>query len=374
MEDDLSNESPERDNPENCQIVTFKKNILMQVIKIFNEFLTIENLFKIDCSTLKLDLECFSLKDEFFYSVDLLLSLKQESKVTIIMDPVVPEQVEGDLLKFRLIVTSILNFALKSSKKINMKINANFSIDSNDTSIYFCIAFKPLFEITEESLKLLFTNEKISLANQTKMNNKVGLSIHLVSNLIQLMGGKFKEIERKDSGEVFIMFTIPFEKREESKYNRVRKLDIKLNSERTYENGSHILKSPEINSKGMLTKINIEKSLNNIQRVSSKNTNIIRDEKSIDKARWSMKHMVRLNPEDSQSNSIIDKPPSEKEIVEVTQINDNHDRNDLNSTIVPGKSKFPIKYTPKKQVPKQDLRRNSDAPSFLNEYPGNEHI
>jgi len=285
LEDDLSNESPERDNPENCQIVTFKKNILMQVIKIFNEFLTIENLFKIDCSTLKLDLECFSLKDEFFYSVDLLLSLKQESKVTIIMDPVVPEQVEGDLLKFRLIVTSILNFALKSSKKINMKINANFSIDSNDTSIYFCIAFKPLFEITEESLKLLFTNEKISLANQTKMNNKVGLSIHLVSNLVQLMGGKFKEIERKDSGEVFIMFTIPFEKREESKYNRVRKLDIKLNSERTYENGSHILKSPEINSKGMLTKINIEKSLNNIQRVSSKNTNIIRDEKSIDKAR-----------------------------------------------------------------------------------------
>lgn len=137
LEDDLSNESPERDNPENCQIVTFKKNILMQVIKIFNEFLTIENLFKIDCSTLKLDLECFSLKDEFFYSVDLLLSLKQESKVAIIMDPVVPEQVEGDLLKFRLIVTSILNFALKSSKKINMKINANFSIDSNETAIYF---------------------------------------------------------------------------------------------------------------------------------------------------------------------------------------------------------------------------------------------
>lgn len=203
------------------------------------------------------------------------------------------------------------------------------------------------------------------------MNNKVGLSIHLVSNLIQLMGGKFKEIERKDSGEVFIMFTLPFEKREETKYNRVRKTDIKLNAERSYENGSHILKSPEINSKGMLVKINIEKSLNNIQRTSSKNTNIIQNEKSIDKARCSMKHMVSLNAEDLESKSIIDKTPSEKEIIDVVQVNDNHDRNDLNSTIVPGKSKFPIKYTPKKQQPaKNDARRNQDAPSFPNENLG----
>ena len=374
LEDDLSNESPERDNPENCQIVTFKKNILMQVIKIFNEFLTIENLFKIDCSTLKLDVECFSFKEEFFYSVDLLLSLQQESKVSITMDPVVPEQVEGDLLKFRLIVTSILNFALKSSKKINMKINANFDIEGNEASIYFCVTFKPIFEISEESLKLLFTNEKISLANQTKMNNKVGLSIHLVSNLVQLMGGKFKEIERKDNGETFIMFLLPFEKIEENKHSRVRKTDIKLNSSRSYENGSHILKSPEINAKNIAMKMNLERSLNEIKRTSSKNESLIKDDKSVNIIRNSMKSMIKPNAEESWTNSNIEKQPSEKEVIEEVLIKDTNEREWLNTTIIPGKNNFATKYIPKKKPVKQDLRKNSDAPSFPNDYQGTKKV
>lgn len=228
--------------------------------------------------------------------------MMQESKVMIIMDPCMPEEVEGDLLKFRLIVTSILNFALKSSKKINMKVNSVGSVETNGFILYFNITFKPDFEISNESLSLLFSNEKISLANQTKMNNYVGLSIHLVSSLVQLMGGKFTEIEHKDNGEIYIMFTLPFERIEGMNAGNVRKTDIKLCASRTYENGSHILKSPEINSKvTVMTRFCQEsgdevndKTMNdyikNMKKSSSKNNvDIIKDEKSVMRVRDSIR-------------------------------------------------------------------------------------
>jgi PAS domain-containing protein len=57
LEDDLSLDGQHKNNPEDVRMISFKKNILMQVIKIFNEFLCIENVFKIDCGTLKLEPE-----------------------------------------------------------------------------------------------------------------------------------------------------------------------------------------------------------------------------------------------------------------------------------------------------------------------------
>lgn len=165
------------------------------------------------------------------------------------MDPSMPEEVEGDLPKFRQIVTSILNFALKCSNKINMQTNANFSIDNTAFIIYFSITFKPKIELKIDNLRALFSNDDLSLSSQTKMNNHVGLSIHLVSCLVNIMGGKFTEIEQKQNGEIFIMFTLPFDIIESSKRPYINKTDIRLSSSRSYENGSMVLKSPEINSK-----------------------------------------------------------------------------------------------------------------------------
>jgi hypothetical protein len=300
----------------------------------------------------------------------------------IIMDPCMPEDVEGDLLKFRLIVTSILNFALKSSKKVSMQINANFSVKTNGYAIYFSISFTPTFEINVENLKLLFSNENISLSNQTKMNNHVGLSIHLVSNLVQVMGGEFTEITKRKDGEIFIMFTLPFERIENSKQRLVRKTDIRLNSSRSYENGSHVLKSPEINSKIMImTKFNQESGdavgdnglnvyLKNIKRAESAGLDkLVQDERSVSKVRNSIKLMEKPKLDEYQSQKSIDKRASDKNIdeLEEVKIKDNTDRNELNTTIVPGKSRFPIKYTKKAQETKRDLRKNSDAPAFWDE-------
>lgn len=48
-----------------------------------------------------------------------------------------PEEVEGDLLKFKQIVTSILDFTLKSTSEIEINLHANFQIATGGYMIDF---------------------------------------------------------------------------------------------------------------------------------------------------------------------------------------------------------------------------------------------
>ena len=331
----------------NDQVISFKKNVLMQVIRIFNEFLWIENIFKIDCENLKIEKEAFNLKHIFFYSVDLLLSLKQECKVNVFMDPWMPEDVEGDLLKFRQIITSILNFAFKCSNNISLQTNAHSGTESSGFIVYFSVTFKPkLIDLKVESLKLLFSNDCFSLSNQTSVNNHVGMSIHLVSNLINLMGGKFTEIEERHDGEIFIMFSLPFDPIERSNSKYINKTDIRLHSSRSYENGSVVLKSPEVNSKVMVLRYNQEsgdevaegalnKYTSSLVIQSSKpeskseldggNVIVIQDQKSVRKIRNSIRSMER--PIKLQRYNQSEAEVSQKDDTEKV-------REELNTTII----------------------------------------
>ena len=82
----------------------------------------------------------------------MLLSKTEERNVNLIIDPCLPEEVEGDLMKFRQIITSILDFSLKSTERIDVQINANFEIGSKGYIIDFKISFLPKFELKEEDL------------------------------------------------------------------------------------------------------------------------------------------------------------------------------------------------------------------------------
>lgn len=141
-----------------------------------------------------------------------------------------------------------------------MQTSASYSIEKSTTfTIYFTIKFKPRIDISDESLKSMFCNESLSLAGQTKMNNHVGMSIHLVSILVMKMGGKFTQVEKQQNGEILIMFTIPFESVDNSDNRSVNRADIRLNSSRTdVDNGRVLLQSPEVDSKIMVLKFNQE--------------------------------------------------------------------------------------------------------------------
>ena len=131
-------------------------NLLLSTTKLYNDFLFVKNVFEIDCGDLRPELEKFYIKDFFLYSVDLLLSRTQNRNVKISIDPCLPEEVEGDLLKFRQIITSILDFSLKSTQEIEVRLHTNFKISSGGYDIDFQISFLPKFELKEKELKLLF--------------------------------------------------------------------------------------------------------------------------------------------------------------------------------------------------------------------------
>jgi hypothetical protein len=48
-----------------------------------------------------------------------------------------PNEVEGDLLKFRQIITSILGFSLKISKNIKMKTNVHTAVEGLGVYVQF---------------------------------------------------------------------------------------------------------------------------------------------------------------------------------------------------------------------------------------------
>lgn len=137
------------------------KNLHLSSNKVFNDFLFIKNIFELDCDDFRFEKESFQIKDFFFYWIDQLLSRTQNKSIKVWIDPCMPEEVEGDLLKFKQIVTSILDFTLKSTSEIEINLHANFQIATGGYMIDFWISFTPNFEIKETELKLLFGQKGI---------------------------------------------------------------------------------------------------------------------------------------------------------------------------------------------------------------------
>lgn len=73
-----------------------------------------------------------------------------------------PEEVEGDLTKFRQIVTSILDFSLKSTGEIKIQLRSSFILSSGGYNIEFRIKFTPEFPISKFSVILRKTTSFIS--------------------------------------------------------------------------------------------------------------------------------------------------------------------------------------------------------------------
>lgn len=219
------------------------KGLLFTTTKLYNDFLFIKNVFELEGGDLRPELEPFSIREFFMYSIELLLSRTSECKVNLVIDPCLPEEVEGGLCKFRQIITAILDFSLKSTETVEIKVDAHFKRESGGYNIDFRISFNPKFELKQEDLKLLFCRKDDSILNYTKIERNVGLPIHVISKLVCFLGGDFKDLKRKDDGTLTIEFTLPFNSVKSSK-GLVKTPKIKMNNQKTMDKGVILLKSP----------------------------------------------------------------------------------------------------------------------------------
>lgn len=243
LEKELSSNDCDSDNSQYEAPYSMIKNLLFTSTKLYNDFLFVKNVFEIECGDLRPEMESFSIKDFFLYSVDLLLSRTKECNVNIKIDPMLPQEVEGDLLKFRQIITSILDFSLKSTESIDVQIHANFQLNSGGYNIDFKISFTPKFELKEEELQLLFGQKEDMFFNQYKIDKNVGLPIHVISKLVMFLGGRFNELKKTENGIINIEFSLPFNAIKSSQMI-VKTPKIKMNSEKSVNKGIIMLKSP----------------------------------------------------------------------------------------------------------------------------------
>ena len=190
------------------------------------------------------EFEPFSIKDFFMYSIELLLSRTNEWKVNLIIDPCLPEEVEGDLWKFRQIITAILDFSLKSTETVEIKVDAHFKRESGGYNIDFRISFNPKFELKQEDLQLLFWRKDDTILSSSKIDQNVGLPVHVIAKLVWFLGGNFKDLKRKDDGTLTIEFSLPFNSIKSTKVI-IKTPKIKMDNQRTTDKGVILLlKSP----------------------------------------------------------------------------------------------------------------------------------
>jgi hypothetical protein len=253
LEKDLIDIDGKSDNSAEEENIVLKKDLLKLSSKAFNEFLYIKNVFEIESGDLRKEIENFSLKEYFLYSIDLLLSLKQKSKIKITIDPSIPEQAKGDLVKFRQIITTILDFSFKSTGNIVISLTSKFDQNTGGMIIHFLISFTPKFQINEEELTLLFGEKEDLFLNQSKLNKLVGLSVHVLPELVKFLGGSFTQLKHTDENVIIIEFTIPFEAIFTSKNPLNKTPEITMNFRKKDTKGN-ILLATKLNNRNPLNR------------------------------------------------------------------------------------------------------------------------
>lgn len=63
------------------------KEVHKRLIRVFNNFSFIKNVFEIDCEDFVLEYRCFTLKDSLIYCINFLMSDYPESKINVTLDP-----------------------------------------------------------------------------------------------------------------------------------------------------------------------------------------------------------------------------------------------------------------------------------------------
>lgn len=275
---DVQDDSSDSEAEEN---IILKKNLLKLSSKCFNEFLFVKNVFEIELGDLRKEVEIFSLKEYFLYSIDLLLSLKQKSKIKITIDPMIPSEVRGDLVKFRQIITTILDFSFKSTGHITIKLTSEFDRNTGGFMIYFLISFEPKFEINEEELSLLFGEKEDLFINQTKLTKLVGLSVHVLPELVKFLGGSFTQLKHTKENQIIIEFCIPFAAIATPQNSVTKTPDITMNLRRRDKKGN-ILFANKINNGIMYNRSTFNQSNKSIELSVVKDSISSPSKKSID--------------------------------------------------------------------------------------------
>lgn len=150
--------------------------------------------------------------------MNFLMSYYPEAKINVILDPCLPRDVEGDVVKFHQIMISLIDFALKSSNSVNIDSKAIYDMKLGGFIVHFEISFVSGFAYNEVDLRTMFNLQDDIFIKSLKANKSIGLALNLTARLLKVIGGSFNRVNLDKEGKTILSFEIPFKMADFSNY------------------------------------------------------------------------------------------------------------------------------------------------------------
>jgi hypothetical protein len=187
-----------------------KKEVLKKLIRVFINFSFIKNVFEIDSDDFNLEYQCFTLKDSLIYCMNFLMSSYPDAKINLKLDPTLPRDVEGDVVKFHQIMISLMDFALKSSRNVNVDTTSDYDMKLGGFIVHFEISFNSSIIFNESDLQMIFSQQEEYFIQSVKNYKSLGLALNLTARLLTNIKGSFDKWSQDSAGRMVLKFEIPF--------------------------------------------------------------------------------------------------------------------------------------------------------------------
>lgn len=171
------------------EIVTLLRRSTEALVNIINDLLDFS---KIETGKMILDEVPFSLREEFNSCADLARGYitSDDLKLEAFVEENVPDNIIGDPVRIRQVLTNLLNHSLKSTEKGSIRLKCHLRSYNNEV-------VKLGFELTDtgtsfdkEELKKIFGKYVNIESKAVKTNEESGFGTILAGQLVELMGGE----------------------------------------------------------------------------------------------------------------------------------------------------------------------------------------
>jgi signal transduction histidine kinase/CheY-like chemotaxis protein/HPt (histidine-containing phosphotransfer) domain-containing protein/HAMP domain-containing protein len=196
-----------REQRDNLGMVKTSADSLLHVINDILDF------SKIEAGKLQLDPTPFALRDSLGATVKALGPRAQERalELTCRIDPDVPDELFGDALRLRQIVTNLVGNAIKFTARGEVAIRVAMAGGPSETaSLHFSVRDTGI-GIPEAKQTLIFEAFTQADASTTRSFGGTGLGLAITSQLVALMGGRVWVESIVGAGSTF-HFTVRLEK------------------------------------------------------------------------------------------------------------------------------------------------------------------
>jgi len=165
------------------------------------------------------------------------MSYYPNAKINLSLDPCLPKDVEGDIVKFNQIIISLIDFALKSSNSVNINSQAIYDMKLGGFVVHFHVSFLSEIIFNEEDLNAIFNQQDEYFMQSVKNHKSLGLALNLTARLLQVINGSFNKVTQEGDGRMKLSFEIPFKMADFSNnpYIQVHRLQALL--EPNFEDG-----------------------------------------------------------------------------------------------------------------------------------------